>query len=341
MTASKGRTTSSESATQGRHAKTSREGVRHGSVRRICVTILLDAVAVSSLAAQSEGSVLASLPGSTRAAGLGGAGAALVGDAGAIFSNPAGLATVRHVAVEGSYQRYLAGTTLSSAALALRVGRFDWGVGAQALDYGSEPEIVPDPSTGGRTGIATGATFSAADVLAVSALVFRTGLIAIGTSAKYARQTIGTYAADAWAGDVGVAIAVFDIMAFGVAVQNVGGDLGAGAGGSARLPRRTRAGFTMNYVDPQGSWRLLTTLEGQWPSGAGAFLLLGVEAGVVTHGVGIVGRGGYASHSAPSDGSPFTVGAGVALGRLHFDYAFRQFDLLGGGTHRFGLRWTP
>lgn len=330
-------TTPSRGVTPERQARSSREAVRHGPVRRLCVTILLDAVAVSSLAAQSEGSVLASLPGSTRAAGLGGAGAALVGDAGAIFSNPAGLATVRHVAVEGSYQRYLAGATLSSAALALRVGRFDWGVGAQALDYGSEPEIVPDPSTGGRTGIATGATFSAADVLAVSALVFRTGLIAIGTSAKYARQTIGSYAADAWAGDLGVAIAVFDIMAFGVAVQNVGGDLGAGA----RLPRRTRAGFTMNYVDPQGSWRLLTTLEGQWPSGAGAFLLLGVEAGVVTHGVGIVARGGYAGHSAPSDASPFTVGAGVALGRLHFDYAFRQFDLLGGGTHRVGLRWTP
>ncbi|HEU5260839.1 MAG TPA: hypothetical protein VFU41_05365 [Gemmatimonadales bacterium] len=297
---------------------------------------------VASLSAQSEGSVLAVLPGSTRAAGLGGAGAALVGDAGAIFSNPAGIATIRHVAVEGSYERYLAGTTLSSAALALRVGRFDWGVGAQALDYGSEPEIVPDNTTGGRTGVPTGATFTAADVLAVSSLVFRTGLIAVGTSAKYARQMIGGYTADAWAGDVGIAIAVFDLMALGASVQNIGGDLGGGAGGAGgRLPRRTRVGFTMNYVDPQGNWRLLTTLEGQWPSGRAAFLVTGVEAGVVTRGVGIVGRAGYAGRWAPSDASPFTFGAGVELGRLHLDYAFRQFDLLGGGTHRFGVRWTP
>jgi hypothetical protein len=317
--------------------------LRHGFPRCLSLTFVLDVVLASVLGAQAEGSVVAALPGSTRAAGLGGAGAALVGDAGAIFSNPAGIATIRHIAVEGSYQRYLAGTALSSAALAVRLGPFDWGVGAQALDYGSEPEIVPDAATGGRTGTATGATFTAADVLAVSSLVFRTGIIAIGASAKYARQMIGAYTADAWAGDAGIAIAVFDLMAFGVAVQNIGGDLG-GAGG-AHLPRRTRAGFTMNYVDPQGTWRLLTTLEGQWPSGgeaAGAsFLLTGVEAGVVTHGVGIVGRAGYAGHSVASDASPFTFGAGVELGRLHFDYAFRQFDVLGGGTHRFGLRWTP
>ena len=75
------------------------------------------------LAGQSEGSPIALFPGSTRAAGLGGAGAALVGDAGAIFDNPAGIAAIRHVAVEGSYEPYLAGTTFSSAAVATRAGR--------------------------------------------------------------------------------------------------------------------------------------------------------------------------------------------------------------------------
>jgi hypothetical protein len=292
------------------------------------------------LGAQSQGSVLAGLPGSTRAAGLGEAGAALVGDAGAIFANPAGIATVRHFAVEASYERYLAGTTLSSAALALRVGSLDWGLGAQALDYGSEPEIVPDPSTGGRTGIATGATFSAVELLGVSSLVLRTSLVAVGVSGKYFRQTIGGYAAHAWAGDAGLAIALFDIMAVGVSVQNVGGNLGAGSGGG-RLPRRARAGFTMNYVDPQGTYRLLTTLEGQWPSDATAFLVLGLEGGVVTHGLGLVGRVGYAGHSVVTDASPFTFGAGVELGRLHVDYAYRGYDLLGGGLHRFGVRWIP
>lgn len=99
--------------------------------------------------------------------------------------------------------------------------------------------------------------------------------MALGVSAKYARQQVGNWYADAWAGDAGLAIAVFDIMALGASVQNLGGDLG----NDARLPRRTRAGFTMNYVDPQGSFRLLATLEGQWPSGGsgGGVFVGGVE----------------------------------------------------------------
>src|SRR5712691_1722701 len=132
------------------------------------------------LAAQSEGSALAALPGSTRSAGLGGAGVALVGDAGAVFANPAGLAPIRHLALEGSYEPYLAGTSVTTAAFGMRLGHFTSGVGAQALDYGSEPVIVPDPASGGRRCIATGATFTAADLLGVAAIVYRHGLIAVG-----------------------------------------------------------------------------------------------------------------------------------------------------------------
>ncbi len=289
----------------------------------LSLTLFLDAFVVTVLVGQSEGSVLTSLPGSTRSAGLGGAGAALVGDAGALFANPAGLATIRHVAVEGSYEPYLAGTVYSTVALAVRLGRLTWGAGAQALDYGSEQIIVPDSSTGGRRGMPTGGTFTAADLIAVSSFVYRRGLIALGVSGKYARQQIGGYAADAWAGDAGLAIAVFDI------------------GNGARLPRRSRAGVTLNYVDPQGTMRLLSTLEGQWVAGQPALLVTGIEGGVVTGGVGLVGRLGYATRSPTSDASRFTVGGGVELGRLHFDYAYQGFDVLGGGTHRVGLRWTP
>jgi len=120
-------------------------------------------------------------------------------------------------------------------------------------------------------------------------------------------------------------------------VQNLGGDFGNGA----RLPRRSRAGVTLNYVDPQGTMRLLSTLEGQWVAGQPALLVTGIEGGVVTGGVGLVGRLGYATRSPTSDASRFTVGGGVELGRLHFDYAYQGFDVLGGGTHRVGLRWTP
>ena len=272
------------------------------------------------LSAQAPGAV-AALPGSTRSAALGGAGAALVGDAGAIFANPAAIATGRPLSLEGSYEGYLAGTAVSSAALVLRVGRFNWGFGAQALDYGG--------------------TFQNYEVLALSSLVYRRGLVALGVSGKYDRQVIGSAVADAWAGDVGAAIAVFDIMAFGVSVQNLGGDFGTGVG---TLPRRTRVGFTLNYTDPQGAFRLLTTLEGQWLRHQGegtSRLITGVEGGVVTGGIGLVGRTAYATRPGVAGGSRLTVGGGVVLGRLHVDYAFQEYALPADGTHRVGVRWAP
>jgi hypothetical protein len=126
-------------------------------------------------------------------------------------------------------------------------------------------------------------------------------------------------------------------MAVGVSVQNLGGDLGNGA----LLPRRTRAGLTLNYTDPQGTFRLLTTLEGQWTRDHSVVLVQGVESGVVTGGVGLVARVGYATRPAVTDASRVTFGGGIVLGRLALDYAFQSYDALGGGTHRVGLRWTP
>jgi len=279
------------------------------------------------------------MPGSTRSAALGGAGAALVGDAGAMFANPAGLATIRHLSIEGSYEPYLAGSQLSSAALALRVSRFTLGFGAQALDYGSEPVIVPDPSTGGRRGMATGASFHPYEALLATSLVYRRGFAALGVTTKYDRQQFGSEVRDAWAGDVGLAIAVFDIMAMGVSVQNLGGDLGGGA--DALLPRRTRAGLTLNYTDPQGTLRLLTTLEGQWTRDRSAVLVQGLEVGVVNNGAGVIGRVGYSTRPTVTAAARWTFGGGIVLGRLAVDYAFQGYSVLESDTHRVGLRWTP
>src|SRR5207244_2146783 len=159
------------------HPMTSAIGRSGGRVVGLLVA-LLTARSPVRLTAQSAGTVLAVLPGSARTAGMGGAGAAIVGDAGAIFANPAGLATVHHLAVEGAYESYPSGVTLSTGALALRVGRFTWGAGAAAV----------------------GPAYTSADLLGVSSVVFRTGLVALGTSAKYARETLGGTRVDAWAG---------------------------------------------------------------------------------------------------------------------------------------------
>src|SRR3989449_8635077 len=59
-----------------------------------------------------------------------------------------------------------------------------------------------------------------------------------------------------------------------------------------------------------------TTVEGQWPAGGGsAFVVLGLESGVVTGGMGVLGRVGYVGHSGVTSASPFTAGGGGGGGR--------------------------
>src|SRR2546430_5807232 len=166
--------------------------------------------------------------------GRGGGGAARGGGAGAVFATPAGIATIRHLSVEGGYQHFSDGSAVASGALALRAGRLSWGFGAAARDT-------------------AGALVRATDLLGLTSLVFRTSLFALGTSVKYVRETLAGTTADAWAGDVGVAIAVFDLMAFGASVQNIGGDLGGGERGARRNP----AGVTLYYVHLPGAYRPL------------------------------------------------------------------------------------
>ena len=294
-----------------------RAGSRAGGLAFLVAAALLPASPPTRLPAQVAGDI-ASLPGSTRSAGLAGAGVALVGDAGSVFANPAAIASIRHVALEGSYEEYPAGATLSSAAAAVGFGPFAYGIGAHVLR--------PAAELGRPT-----------DMLALSAIVFRFGMIAVGTSVKYVREGFAVPQVEAWATDAGMAIALFDIFALGASVENIGGSLSAGA----HLPRRTRFGFTMNFADPQGSGRLLTTVEGQWPEGRPSVIVAGAEGGMVTHGgVGLVARIGVSGRTSSIDMSPFALGAGIALGRLRLDYAYRSYSAPSGAMHRLGARWT-
>lgn len=305
--------------------------------RRGAVSLAAALAATQPLAAQTEGSVVAALSGSTRAQALGDAGVALAGDPGSVFANPSGIVTIRHWAIEGSFESYLEGTSYTTAAFAARLGQFTIGLAGQALVFGSEPEIVPDPASGGRRGVPTGVSFSAADVLALSSLVYRFKLFAVGASAKYARQSIADWSTDAWAADVGLTIAVFDLAAIGAAVQNLGGHFETGAS----LPTRTRVGMVLNFTDPQGAIRALSSVEGRWTEDRAAVLAVGLEMGVHPSGIGVLGRIGFETPGASMDRSPWSVGGGVVVGSLRLDYAYGDFDVLGAGTHRVGLRWRP
>jgi hypothetical protein len=156
---------------------------------------------------------------------------------------------------------------------------------------------------------------------------------------RYARRSIDSVHVRGFSGDAGLALAVFDIMALAFSVQNIGGNWKEGS--TLPLPRLTRLGFTMNYVDPQESFRLLSTVEVQWPDGYSARLVVGAEAGVVIKGVGVSGRVGYGGEPPGlPNASKASFGGTVALGVFDFDYAYRARDLLDERAHHFGLRLT-
>lgn len=324
-------------------------------MRRLAAALGLVAGAAAALAprarAQASGSTagaVLSLPATTRALGLGGAYAGVVGDAGSIFVNPAGLAPIAKVALSVDYQRYLLGSYLASGGAAFRLGRFDLGIGLSLLDFGQDTVYRPDPAFGGDLGIADpgGAMTSAYSMAAVGSVAYRFGMFSVGVNAKYLNEHVSIpdttlYGATGLGFDAGGALAIFDIAALGVVVQNIGADLRTTTHTSAPLPLTVRAGFSLNIVDPQGTPRLLVVGDWVSPRGASAYWLFGVEGGVVSDGVGLLGRAGIATGRAPTDQRSLVFGGSLVFHDLQLDYGYQGFSALGGGTSRFGVRWSP
>jgi len=323
--------------------------------RRLAPAVVLAATlglaAAPRAAAQATGTTagaVAAIPATTRALGLGGAYTAVIGDVGSIFVNPAGLAPVRTVALGMSYERYLLGSTLVSGGVAFGAGRFVLGVGASLLDFGQDTVYRPDPAFGGDRGLPdpAGAMAGAYSALAVGSVAYRLGMLALGVNAKYLAEHVSVpdtalYDASGLGFDAGVALAFFDIAALGVVVQNLGADLRTNTHTAAPLPRTVRAGLSLNIVDPQGVPRLMVAGDFVSPRGTGGYWAFGVEGGVVAEGVGLLGRAGIATGRAPSDRRSLTFGGTLVFHRLQLDYGYEGFTSLGGGTSRFGVRWSP
>jgi len=312
---------------------------------------LAAALAAPAARAQSTGTTagaLLAIPATARSLGLGGAYTAVVGDEGNIFANPAGLAAIRHAALGISYERYLLDSYLVSAGAAFRSGRLDLGLGVEMLDFGSDTVYRPDPLFGGTRGIADpgGATVGAYNAAAVGAAALRLGMFSLGGSVKYLKEHMSIpdttlYDASGLGFTVGGAFAFFDIAAFGVVVENLGSDLKTSTGTPAPLPRTVRAGFSINIVDPQGTPRLMVVGDWVSPRGAKSYWIFGLEGGVVSGGIGLLGRAGIATGQAPSDRKSLSLGGGLVYHNLRLDYAYQGFTTLGTATQRFGLVWLP
>jgi len=297
------------------------------------------------LAAQGTGTAAIALLGlsaSARMAALGGAYAGVAGDEGNVFVNPAGMAPVRPMAASASWEQGLPGEQLATLALAARRGRLSLGLGAMALHLGGDSAVVPAAALGGGSMAAGGYA-----AMGVAALAYRHGLISLGGSVKYVRQVAdsgsggpGSHATGI-AGDVGATVAIFDIMALGVTLQNIGGPVTATDGGRLPLPRVVRVGSTLNFVEPQGTFRLMTHTELLAPARGDAYWVFGVESGVVVSGFGMLARASYAAGHEGSDRRPAAFGAEVRLRSLRAEYAFQAYRAPYRAAHSFGVRFYP
>jgi hypothetical protein len=267
--------------------------------------------------------VILGFPSSVQAAGLAGAGVALPGYAGALFVNPAGLAPIRVLSVEAGFSRTPDQSTYAMAAAASRVGRFNVGVGMRYLHFPSSSPTVDNLSS-------------------VGALVYRYGAIALGGSAKYvsveARNGPTTRSITS---DLALQLAFFDIAALAISVQNVGQAKVSGDG--LALPDALHLGFSLNLLDTFSNGRLLGTVETVWTEGDHARTVVGLEAGAVVGGLGLVARIGSGRQPGLAGGllSNTTFGASILLGRARVDYAFQRRSALGNEVHLAGVRWTP
>ncbi|MFI5209624.1 MAG: hypothetical protein ACHQ2E_04185 [Gemmatimonadales bacterium] len=295
-------------------------------IRSACRTagaVLLATLAGRPALAQ-EGATLTAftwLPATTRSAGMAGAGVALNGDAGAVFINPAGLATIRHTSIDANVLQAPDRSVVGRAAGALRLYKFDLGGGLQYLRY-TQPAPLTD------------------ELWWTAAAVYRFGMIALSGNVMYASVLDTSGQTDrSVSGGLGFQLAVFDIMAIGGTVQNFASKTITGNG--VDQPVNGRIGFMFNFVDPQSNARLLITLEGVYSEGQEPRLLMGLEAGAVLKGIGVVIRGGYGSNPPASMLGDWSVGASLILSKhAAVDYAWLPDTPLGGPANQLGVRLT-
>jgi hypothetical protein len=282
---------------------------------------LLSAIAPLGLGAQGKPYPLVlGLPATARYAGLANAGVAVHGDAGAIFINPAGIATIRHGGIEGTFHYSHSQPLEGTAAAAFRVGQFTLGGGAHYLRL--DPESP-----------------NADNLLGIGTLVYRYGIIAGGFSGKYVsvEDTLGNVARSASA-DAGVLIAIFDILAIAASFQNIGHEDLSGAG--VELPHSSHLGFVFNFTDPQLTWLARIIAERVWPEGSEARNKIAAEVGVQLGGTQLVLRGGTGEREPETGQSEQAVGATLGFKRFTVDYAYQAKTALGGDVQRIGVRFT-
>lgn len=312
-------------------------GRRVRGAHRRSIAALLGALTVSAalqapLAAQGAGSEATTLlrvaPGPVPLS-LGNAYSAVRGPL-ALEYNPAGLSGPHGFGA--SYQALPADVSAGSAHLTRRYGRISAGVSLRFLDYGQVAVVERHGSL--PTGRPTGETASGGELSALVGASVPFGPLRVGAAGRWLRQDVAGLTDQTVAADAGVLLAVTGNVDVAASVQHLGGDVQAGR--PAPLPRTVRLGATVR--GQHAGLRFLLAVEAREREerrGAG----VGVEIARGWEDAEAALRLGYETRPDPGDVfSPLVVGAGVRLGPLGAQLAWRSLGLLG-ATRQVGLSY--
>jgi len=246
-----------------------------------------------------------------RAAALGDAFTVIVDDSTSLYWNPAGLAKMEKGQLSATYNMWFAGINQGYLGIGFPLSRE--GVAAGGVNYVDMGDFDGRDEAGNPTG-----TFTA------SALNYHLGYanrvgekFMWGISAGGVQDTIDDDTKRTYAANLGLIFKSSESLSLGLAIQNVGGELGGDP-----LPFVAKIG--MAY-----SWKsLLLALDIASPTDNDLYYGAGIEWWIMD---GIALRAGYKTNQDIGEG--FTAGLGFDKGKIRFDYAYVPYGELG-DTHK-------
>lgn len=288
----------------------------------------------------TTGSEFLLLDTSARGMAMGGAMSAVTDDASSLYWNPAGLAKVPRMSATFMHAQYVADVMYEAGSYAQRVNDASvFGAGVRYLDGGSIARTDLQGTTLGtfhpRSYVAEFGWGQTIYDLSDSEMD-----VAMGLTARAIRTDLGLATANGYTTDFGIQSRFFTAaQAYDVAlvIQN----LGQGQKFDQvrdTLPVRIRFGGAVKPIRP-----LTLSLEGvavinDAPYGAaGAEYALEVERGITGYARLGVNTLTYQSLGASS---MLSMGLGLKLNDLSFDYAFIPMGVLGTATHRLSISFN-
>ncbi len=313
---------------------------------RAAVLLILAAAAPAAAvdfgraAVGTAGSEFLLMDASARGIAMGGAMAAVTDDAASLYWNPAGLAQIPRMSATFMHAQYAADITSDAGAYAARLNDTSvLGAGVRYLDGGSIEQTDINGLAGGtfhpRSYVGEVGWGQSIYDLSDSEMD-----VAMGVAARVIRTDLGLKTANGYAADFGVQ-SRFYASALTYDVSAVIQNLGKGQKFDQvrdTLPTRIHLAGAVRPIKP-----LTLTGEIIAPINNAPYGALGAEWELeIARDVKGSARAGFNSLTMESLGiaSTLSLGFGVKLTNLSFDYAFVPMGALGTATHRISLSFN-